>query len=247
MSSTLVLGATSAVASRYALLRRREGDALHLVGRNPEKLKRVVDDLEAGALCTSETADFVDPATCERVIHGAFAQLGSIDRVLIAHGDLGNQLESEASVASALATIQVNFLSVVALLIPLLNRLETQGHGRVGVITSVAGDRGRPRNYTYGSAKGALTIYLQGVRSRLYNSGISITTIKLGPVDSPMTVDHEKNRFFTTPEVAASGIASAMEDRAAEAYVPGVWNAIMPIVKNTPEVIFQRLSFLSGR
>ena len=33
----------------------------------------------------------------------------------------------------------------------------------------------------------------------------------------------------------------------AEAYVPGVWRAIMPVVKNTPERLFQKLGFLSGR
>ncbi len=73
-------------------------------------------------------------------------------------------------------------MSVVSLLIPIANHLEQAKSGTLGVITSVAADRGRPRNYTYGAAKGALNTYLQGLRTRLYAAGVSVTTVKLGPV-----------------------------------------------------------------
>ncbi|HEX4354527.1 MAG TPA: SDR family NAD(P)-dependent oxidoreductase, partial [Polyangiales bacterium] len=107
--------------------------------------------------------------------------------------------------------------------------------------------RGRPRNYTYAAAKSALNTYLQGVRSRLYRSGVKVHTIKLGPVDSPMTVDHPKNALFTSPERAARGVVRAIDRGAAEAFVPGFWRVIMPIVRNMPEAIFQRVGALSGR
>ena len=136
---------------------------------------------------------------------------------------------------------------MVSLLIPLANHLEAAGAGRIGVITSVAGDRGRPRNYTYGAAKGALHIYLQGLRTRLYTRGVAVTTLKLGPVDTPMTADHEKHALFGKPTLVADGVNAAMDARTAEAYVPSFWRLIMPIVKHTPEPLFQRLRFLSGR
>jgi short-subunit dehydrogenase len=167
--------------------------------------------------------------------------------VLIAHGLLGDQLATERTFDAAEHVLRTNFLSVVALLVPLANHLEAAGCGRLGVITSVAGDRGRPRNYTYGAAKGALNIYLQGLRTRLYAAGVTVTTLKLGPVDSPMTVDHKKHLLFGQPARVARGIVHAMDAGVAEAYVPSFWRAIMPVVKNTPEALFQRLSFLSGR
>ena len=67
------------------------------------------------------------------------------------------------------------------------------------MITSVAGDRGRPRNYTYGAAKSATTTYLEGVRSRLYRAGVTVHDLRLGPVDTPMTRDHPKNALFGEP------------------------------------------------
>lgn len=242
----LILGATSAIAAEVAALYAQRGDRLHLVGRNPEKLAEVVARC-AGAQVSSQVADFEQTERGASVIADALAQLGQIDVALIAHGDLGDQLASERSFDEADRILRVNFTSVVSLLVPLANAMEAVRSGRLAVITSVAGDRGRPRNYTYGAAKGALNVYLQGLRTRLYPAGVSVTTLKLGPVDSPMTATHAKHALFGKPPSVARSIVHAIDDRADEAYVPSFWRAIMPIVKHTPERVFQRLSFLSGR
>jgi short-subunit dehydrogenase len=192
-------------------------------------------------------ANFAALADNGAVADAALAALGRVDRVLVAHGELGDQLASERSFADAEAILRVNFSSVVSLLIPVANALERARGGRLGVITSVAGERGRPRNYTYGAAKGALNVYLQGLRTRLYAANVSVTTLKLGPVDTPMTRDHKKHLLFGKPARVAADIARAMDARRAEAYVPAFWGLIMPVVRATPEALFQKLAFLSGR
>jgi decaprenylphospho-beta-D-erythro-pentofuranosid-2-ulose 2-reductase len=242
----LILGATSTIAAEVCALHARRGDRLHLVGRDPGKLADVARRC-APAEVTTEQADLAALASDEGVIARAVAALGHVDRALIAHGDLGDQLASEGSFDEADAILRTNFTSAVALLIPLANHLEARRGGRVGVITSVAGDRGRPRNFTYGAAKGGLNVYLQGLRSRLYAAGVKVTTLKLGPVDTPMTRDHPKNILFGRPAPVARGIVAAMDRGAPEAYVPAVWAAIMPVVERMPERVFQRLPFLSGR
>lgn len=242
----LIFGATSAVAAEVALLFAERGDRLHLVARNAGKLADVAQRC-AVTRVSVQSADFAELEQNEAVVREAIAALGHVDIVLIAHGDLGDQLASEQSFEAAEHTLRVNFTSVVSLLIPLANHLEAAKGGCLGVITSVAGDRGRPRNYTYGAAKGALNIYLQGVRTRLYASGVAVTTLKLGPVDTPMTRDHEKHALFGKPKSVARSIVRALDARVPEAYVPSFWGITMPIVKNTPEWLFQRLPFLSGR
>jgi short-subunit dehydrogenase len=245
----LILGATSSVATEVALLHAKRGDHLHLVGRNPDKLDAVAAACAAAgaARVTSETADFSDLDANEDVIRKAEEALAGIDVALIAHGDLGDQLASERTFSEAEKILRTNFLSAVSLLIPLANLMEAQSRGTLGVITSVAGERGRPRNYTYGAAKGALNVFLQGMRTRLYPSGVKVTTLKLGPTDSPMTRGHDKHLLFGKPAGVARDIMAAMDAGKAEAYVPAFWGAIMPIVKNTPEQLFQLLPFLSGR
>jgi short-subunit dehydrogenase len=242
----LIFGATSAVAAEAAVRFAERGAHLHLVARNAEKLVQVARRC-AKTCVTTQTADFGELERNEAVVQKAILTLGRVDTVLIAHGDLGDQLASERSFSEAERTLRINFTSVVSLLIPLANHLEKAGNGCIGVITSVAGDRGRPRNYTYGAAKGALNTYLQGLRTRLYPAGVAVTTLKLGPVDTPMTRDHQKHALFGKPQSVASAIVRALDARAAEAYVPSFWGATMPIVKNTPEWLFQRLPFLSGR
>lgn len=246
MSRVLILGATSAIAAEVAQIHAQRGDRLHLVARNPEKLAAVSAKC-AGATISSSTADFGDLQANERVILDAIAALGGVDIALIAHGDLGDQLASEQNFDEAEAIVRTNFTSVVSLLVPLANYMEAEKKGTLGVITSVAGDRGRPRNYTYGAAKGALNVYLQGLRTRLYTKGVKVTTIKLGPVDTPMTRNHEKNILFGKPAAVAKDIVRAMDDGVPEAYVPSIWRVIMPIVRNMPEAIFSTLGFLSGR
>ncbi|MCW5832707.1 MAG: SDR family NAD(P)-dependent oxidoreductase [Labilithrix sp.] len=246
MQSVLIFGATSAVAAEAAEIFARRGDRLHLVGRNPDKLADVARRCR-GAEVTTTHADFTDLDANERIVKDAVAALGRVDVALIAHGDLGDQLASERAFTDAEPILRVNFTSVVSLLVPLANHMEVARAGRIAVITSVAGERGRPRNYTYGAAKGALNVYLQGLRTRLYASGVSVTTLKLGPVDSPMTRDHAKHALFGKPEAVARSIVRAIDARVPEAYVPSFWRVIMPIVRSTPERLFQRLPFLSGR
>jgi short-subunit dehydrogenase len=250
MERVVVFGATSAIATEAACIYASRGARVHLVGRNGDKLARTADRcaaLSGGTRVTTDQADFSDLEANAAVVERALSALGSVDVVLVAHGDLGDQIATERSFADAEHVFRTNFTSVVSILIPLANAMEAARRGRIGVITSVAGERGRPRNYTYGAAKGALTVYLQGLRTRLYPQGVSVTTLKLGPVDSPMTRDHAKHVLFGKPGAVARGIVRAIDAGTPEAYVPAIWAAIMPVVKNTPERIFQALPFLSGR
>ena len=246
MQRVIVFGATSAIAAEVAAVYAARGDALHLVGRNPDKLAAVAARLAASHPQTT-LADLDDLHSNERLVWRVIETLGGADVVLIAHGLLGDQLKSEHDLAEAERIIRTNFTSPVSLLMPLTKYFTEAKGGRLGVITSVAAERGRPRNYTYGSSKSALNTYLQGVRSRLHPAAVSVTTLKLGPVDSPMTENHPKNALFAKPDAVAREIVEALDARRTEVFVPKRWAAIMPVVRNTPERLFQRLPFLSGR
>jgi len=241
----LILGATSTVAADVARIYRAQGARFYLMARSQAKLAELSRELGA-AVIGERCVDFLDAPATVVALRYALDALGAVDLVLIAQGDLGDQMLSESDFAEAERQILVNYVSVVAQLTVLGPFFEAQGRGSIAVISSVAGERGRPRNYTYGSAKGGLTLYLQGLRSRLWPR-VTVTTIKLGPVDTPMTKGHEKNGLFVTSPEAARGIVRAIARRRGEAYVPGFWRGIMAVVRVLPEAIFQRIAFLSGR
>ena len=245
MKRILIIGATSSVASNVARQFAQGDNKLYLLGRSEEKLLSLCQELEPHVV-GNQSLDFNDCARNAPAIERAFSSLKGIDVALIAHGFLGDQERSERDFDEAELTITTNYTSVVSQLIVLANLFEKQGRGCIGVIASVAGDRGRPRNYTYGSAKAAVTAYLQGMRARLWPQ-VRVVTIKMGPVDTPMTVDHQKTRVFISSERAAREITAALESKSGEVYVPGFFRPIMSVVRNLPQPLFQRLKFLSER
>jgi decaprenylphospho-beta-D-erythro-pentofuranosid-2-ulose 2-reductase len=246
LENVAVFGASSAIASEVARLYAKRGARLYLVARNATKLQLLANELSAHVLGSAQQ-DFDRTEQAQACVDDAVRALGHIDIAIIAHGLLGDQRGSELDLNVAEQIARSNYLSVVALLMPLANHLEARQSGHLAVLSTVAADRGRPRNYTYAAGKSALNTYLQGLRSRLYRARVHVHTIKLGPVDSPMTTDHEKTALFATVERAASGIVRAIDRGVAEAYVPGFWRAIMFVVRNLPEAVLQRVPALRER
>lgn len=244
--NVLIFGANSAIAAEVARIYSERGDCLFLVGRNPERLQSLASRL-GESVVGHITTDLDELDSCAAHVQTAIDALGTVDIALVAHGLLGDQGQSERDLAHARQIIQTNFLSAVSILIPLTNYFEEQGRGHLGVITSVAGERGRPRNYTYGASKGALTRYLQGIRSRLHPTDAWVHNLKLGPVDTPMTVGHNKHALFGEKTKVARGIVKTLEGHRHVTYLPRVWGYVMMIVRCLPEPIFQRFGFLAGR
>jgi decaprenylphospho-beta-D-erythro-pentofuranosid-2-ulose 2-reductase len=239
----LILGATSAIAAAAAREYAAEGARFYLTARNPAKLAATADDLRVRGAAQVETAvlDMLDTPRHAAIIEDAVLKLGQLDIALLAHGVLPDQARCEADVETTLNTLEVNFSSMVAMLTLLANRFEGQGRGCIAVISSVAGDRGRQSNYVYGATKGGLTVFLQGLRNRLFRSGVAVVTLKPGFVDTPMTAGIPKNALFASPATAGRAIHRAIEAGRDVAYIPGFWRLILLVVKSIPESIFKRL------
>ena len=242
----LIFGATSAIAQATARRLLQQGCDLHLIGRNQTKLQTIIDDLKVRAAPTQkvsgEAADLDNLADFPHLFDTATAALGSIDAVLIAHGNLPDQKVCETNFSNTLAALHTNGISAIALADEAARRMLIQGYGLIAAISSVAGDRGRQSNYVYGTAKGMLNIYLQGLRNRLAPSGISVMTIKPGFVDTPMTAAFEKKGIlWASADDIARGIISAMHKRRDIVYLPWFWCGIMFIIRAIPDRVFKKL------
>ncbi len=244
MKKIVILGATSAIAQSVARNFAADGASLLLVGRDEQRLTAVAGDIVARGASEVQTyvCDLADHGNHEALFQAVPQKLPCFDTILIAYGTLGDQEKSQASFDVFKKEFDTNFLSVVSILEHFARVFEESGAGTLAVISSVAGDRGRKSNYAYGTAKGALSLYLQGLRNRLFSSGVDVITIKPGFVDTPMTAHIEKGPLFASSESVGRNIYQAMKKKRNVAYVPWFWRYIMTIIKLIPECIFKRLS-----
>jgi short-subunit dehydrogenase len=239
-----IMGATSAIAQETAKCFARDGAEMFLVARSAGKLTAVAEDLKVRGARRVEThlLDLSNLEQHQEMFDRAVRDLGELDMLLIAHGTLGNQRKCESSVEETMKELSNNFTSFISLLTISANYFAQQKHGCIAVISSVAGDRGRQSNYIYGTAKGAITIFLQGLRNRLAQSGVNVLTVKPGFVATPMTASLKKGLLFAKPEVVGRGIYQAMKQGKDIVYLPWYWYQIMLVIRSIPERIFKRLS-----
>lgn len=243
MTKVLLIGATSTIAEYCSRIWASKGDTLYLVARNKERLKTIAADLKVRGASQAYTycTDLNNMVDHNAILDEAEKAMGSIDTVLIAHGTLSNQKICEQGVEETLTEIKTNALSTISLLTLIANRFELIQAGRIAVISSVAGDRGRASNYVYGCAKAMVTTFTSGLRQRLHKSNVAVITIKPGFVDTPMTAEFKKGLLWAKPKAVAATIVKAIDANKNEVYVPAFWFAVMAGIKAIPNRIFRRM------
>ena len=242
----VIVGATSAMATHCARLwAQGQAQDFTLVGRDAERLERVATDLRArsaGSHVKTVVADFATAAQIAATVD-AIVGAGPVDIVLIAHGSLGDQANSQRDLAHCQSELEVNGVSPVLFAEAFAGHMERAGRGTLALIGSVAGDRGRKSNYVYGAAKGMVTRYAQGLQHRFAGTPVKVVLIKPGPTDTPMTSHLKAGGAKMAPvEDVAKGIVAAIDSGRPVAYVPPVWQVIMMVIRHLPAFVFNKLN-----
>jgi NAD(P)-dependent dehydrogenase (short-subunit alcohol dehydrogenase family) len=240
----LIVGATSAIAQAVARMYAQQGARLALLARNRQYLDTVASDLRvrgASALWT-EAADLLDLERHQALVDQAQQALGGLDVALVAHGVLPVQAEALADRRIAAVCWQTNFVSAASFLEAVAQRMEEAGQGTLGVVSSVAGDRGRAGNYVYGASKAALSAYASGLGQRLASKGVRVVLVKPGPVDTPMMAGRPSlGGLLADVDVVGRRIHRGLERGWRVFYAPGYWRLIMGVLKLLPTALYERL------
>jgi decaprenylphospho-beta-D-erythro-pentofuranosid-2-ulose 2-reductase len=240
----LVLGATSGIAEACIRLWAERGDSLYLVARNADKLAAVAADARTrgAGYVNFVVADLDKTATHPELLAHAINSLAGLDVAYLALGVLGEQPKAERNFDEAASILHTNFVAPVSLLTWLANYCAQRHAGTLAVLSSVAGDRGRKSNYVYGSSKAGLSAFLAGLRNRVDREGVTVITIKPGPVKTAMTQSMKGSEKFADVDKVAATIVKAIDKGQDELYVPGIWRIIMGVIKHIPERIFKKLN-----
>lgn len=241
----VIIGASSSIAEHCARAWLSESaKKMVLLGRDANKTERVAQDLRVRnpqSSITVDTIDFTNPLQIQ-VWADSVCKEDTPDVVLIAHGSLPDQQVCQQDLTTAKQMLELNGISPVLFAEAFVNHMEMAGNGKLAIIGSVAGDRGRKSNYVYGSSKGLVTRYAQGLQHRLAGSGVKVILIKPGPTDTPMTADLKSKgiKLATVDEVARS-IVTGIERGKDTVYAPNKWRLIMMIIRHLPRFIFNKI------
>jgi decaprenylphospho-beta-D-erythro-pentofuranosid-2-ulose 2-reductase len=241
----VVIGATSRIAEHCCRLWvAREACDLVLVARDAAKAGRVAADLRvrspASTIGVIET-DLLDAAAIGRLASETAAR--PIDIVLIAHGALPEQSLCENDLLVCRDTLEVNAVSPALFAEAFAGHFAKAGRGTIAIIGSVAGDRGRKANYTYGACKGLVARYAEGLEHRFAGTGVRVVLIKPGPTDTPMAAAHRASgRRLASVEEVARAMVRGIDAKRPVVYAPAQWALIMLVVRHLPRFIFNRLN-----
>ena len=206
-----------------------------LAGRHPLLLKEI--PLATDAVMFD--ADDLD--SHQQIIDDVVARHGDLDVVILAFGVLGDQSQDELSADRAVAVMRTNLLGAVSVMTIVGNQLRTQGHGRLVVLSSVAGERVRRSNYVYGASKAGLDGFALGLGEALRGTGAGVLVVRPGFVHTRMTEGLAAAPLSTTPskvaEVTLNGLASGVD----LVWAPGPLRLVLAVLRHVPRPVFRKL------
>lgn len=243
MNSAIIFGGKSPLAIAIAKAFASNGFDIYLVARNSESLVKEEASF-ATAFNSTLTVVELDISNGEALQHFVSGFQDSCPDAVISV--LGRQQPADIKRDNAdtiAALIEGNFTGPAVVLEQFATLMEQHGKGTLIGISSVAGERGRQKNYTYGSAKAGFTAFLAGLRNRLAGTGVHVITVKPGVIQTPATADLKHPRWLVrNPEVLARDVYRAYTKGKNTIYTPWFWAWIMLIIKLIPEPIFKRLN-----
>jgi NAD(P)-dependent dehydrogenase (short-subunit alcohol dehydrogenase family) len=240
----LILGASSPVARAFARQVAAAGADVTLAGRDRQDLALSAADIAVRYGVDARVVDFDARNRESRAALAATmddAPAGRLD-VLLAFAAMPEQAEMEADPDLAIGCVEATYVGAIDVLLRLAQLLERAPGGRVVVLGSVAGDRGRLKNHVYGSAKAGLHAFAEGFRARMFRKGVTVTTVKPGFLDTGMTWGMPGIFLAARPDAFARTVMSAALAGRESVYVPGFWALIMLIIRHIPARLFKRLS-----
>ena len=240
-SGVLILGANSDIARAVAHVYGAAGYPLMLAGRVPERFAPDMSDLHLryGVPVTVHGFDVLETDS-----HAAFvASLPVLpDIVICAVGLLGIQAQAETDADHMSLVLRSNLEGPASALSQFAAAFEDRGSGVLVGISSVAGERGRASNYTYGAAKAGFTAFLSGLRNRLAGKGVHVVTVLPGYVATRMTEGMALPALLTAqPEDVARAIRLAVDTQRNIVHVRPIWAVIMGVIRLIPEPLFKRM------
>jgi decaprenylphospho-beta-D-erythro-pentofuranosid-2-ulose 2-reductase len=243
--NVVVFGGTSDIARAIVKkLAATRTSKVILGGRSQDGLDAAAKEAkEFGATSTSTFLfDAEDPKKASKAVAEAFELAAEpIDLVIVAVGLLGNQATESNDPKAALRMANVNYTWPVAAITELRRRMTEQGHGRILVITSVAGIRVRSSMYNYGAAKAGLDRWCLALGESLEGTGVKIQVLRPGVVRTKMTKGLPDAPFTTGPNEVADNVVRGLASGAPIIWSPPILQYVFMVLRHLPAPLWRKI------
>jgi decaprenylphospho-beta-D-erythro-pentofuranosid-2-ulose 2-reductase len=163
-----------------------------------------------------------------------------IDVAILASGYLG-EVGTDTLLRETSKQILINYHSPAMIFSKLFERFRFQKHGKILVITSVAGIRPRISNFVYGSAKSGLDFLLRGSQNECKKNNFIVSILRPGFVESKMTLGLKPPAFSIKPDRVAEDAVKGLLRQKKIIYSPGILKYIFMLLRFGPDFIFNKL------
>jgi len=243
VQNVLVLGGRSEIG--LAIARRMITPATRhvvLACRRPDEAEAALSSLaRPGLEVRAVSFDAAATASHRRFIDGLVDDIGDVDVAIVAFGVLGDQEAIDDDPDLAVPVAHVNYTGAVSATLHVARRMRAARHGRIVVLSSVAGERVRKANYVYGSTKAGLDGFAQGLADAVMSDGVAVTIVRPGFVHSRMTAGMKAAPFSTTPDAVAECTVAAVRRGRRIVWAPGVLRWVFMVLRHLPSPLWRRL------
>jgi NAD(P)-dependent dehydrogenase (short-subunit alcohol dehydrogenase family) len=233
----LITGASSGIGAGLALEFARRGYGLAIAARRADRLEALAPQL--GAAGASQVVivplDVADTAAIEPAVQRAAAELGRLD-VIVANAGIGPLTPTgRGKLPLMRETLNVNLVGAIATIEAALPIFRAQGFGHVVGVTSVAGSKGLPGFSAYSASKAGLHRYLQSLRAEQGESGVVVTELAPGFIDTDINRDKGARPFLIDVDKGSAIMARMIERQVGKRWVPVLpWTIIAQLLKILP-------------
>ena len=235
----LITGASNGIGQQLAHEFAARGYNLALAARTVSKLETLQQQLTAthpDIQVEIAGLDVTQLDSVAPVVEQFAATFGSLD-IVVANagiGDGGGPIGSGGFAKDAML-IQTNVLGAMATIDAAVAIFKRQQHGQIVAISSVAAARGLPGAGSYSASKAAIAVYADAARAELHGSGIKVTTLYPGFIDTDINNQMKSRPFLVSLEQGAKQIAKLIERGVQESAVPKLpWGAAMSVMRHLP-------------
>ncbi len=212
-----LIGASSGIGEATAHALHSQGARVFVSARSASALARFTDSHPGTTALPLDVTDRLAVNAAARAI----AASGPLDLVVYCAGYYKALHATDYDLAEMLRHQDVNYTGVLYLLEAVLPGLLARKSGHISLISSVAGYRGLPKSLAYGPTKAALINLAETLYMDLKDSGIGVSLICPGFVETPLTAQNQFSMpALISPEKAAAEILAGWRKGLFEIHFP---------------------------